>query len=139
MRTLLAIPLMLLIPFSGISLKYAAHYCRGNQVATKISLTGELASCGMEQSPEPSVHGMIIKTKCCDNVTTSYSFNGNYIPTYHNTLRQLNNLTAKISFAVTGMPVAYIPIIHDTINISKPPGFNYPDLMDRSRLCILRI
>jgi len=61
----------------------ARHYCGGNLVASKISFSGALASCGMESNEEDCryhPHGDLIESHCCDDVLTTYCIDSNYTP-----------------------------------------------------------
>jgi hypothetical protein len=80
MKLFLSIPLSLLILFSGINIRYAAHFCGGNVVATKISLSGELATCGMEPKDGNNSSLMTIKSNCCEDITSEYTINNTYVP-----------------------------------------------------------
>jgi hypothetical protein len=53
---------------SSAHLTIATHYCGGKVAGRVISLSGKLATCGMEKTGEicPS-HGNRIATHCCDN------------------------------------------------------------------------
>jgi hypothetical protein len=44
MSKIIAIPLVFMKLFSGISVTFATHYCEGSVAESKISLSGELAS-----------------------------------------------------------------------------------------------
>ncbi len=80
MKFILSIPLSLLLLFSGINIRYAAHYCGGNVVATRISLSGELATCGMEPKEDNNSSLVTLKKHCCEDITSEYTINNNYVP-----------------------------------------------------------
>ena len=62
MKRIVSIPLLFIILFSGINVKFASHYCGGNFSGTKVSLTGELATCGMEQEQMTESSDVLIST-----------------------------------------------------------------------------
>ncbi|MFZ0283138.1 MAG: hypothetical protein WAL29_15920, partial [Bacteroidales bacterium] len=66
MKRILSIPLVLLIAFSGISLKLATHYCGGNVVDTKVSLSGRHATCGMEHRGDFN-NEVTLRSICCED------------------------------------------------------------------------
>lgn len=62
----------------------ARHYCRGELAATKVSLSGTLATCGMEEAEGncPYDHdGDQLESHCCEDDLTAYSIDNNYTPT----------------------------------------------------------
>jgi hypothetical protein len=137
MRKLLSIPLFVLILFSGVTVNFSTHYCGGSVAATKVSLNGELATCGMESKNDNKSKEDLYSNHCCDDVTASYSLSCNYIPSFHFN----NNLFPQINF-VTEIP-AHNKIL-DNLKISsfetiRPPGTYYPNSVDRQVLCVFLI
>ena len=66
-----------------LNFSVARHYCRGELVASRISLSGTLATCGMEAGNEDCPYGQrgdLIESHCCDDVIASYSIDNNYTP-----------------------------------------------------------
>ena len=61
----------------------ARHYCHGEMVASKVSLSGALATCGMEDNEGDCRHGHnedLFDSHCCDDVVTSYFLDNTYTP-----------------------------------------------------------
>lgn len=138
MRKLLSIPLAVLILFSGLTVNIATHYCGGSPVATRVSLTGELASCGMEQGkPEKSPQGSITN-HCCDNVISSYSFNNKFVPSYSSLSYPVPHLSdgATLTFGTSGLKDNFKLISEEVI---RPPGINIQSQYRQEFLCIFRI
>ncbi len=67
------------ILFSGINVQIASHYCRGNYSGSKVSLDGQLASCGMEDQSGKHSSEDSISSHCCSDVISSLSISPNYI------------------------------------------------------------
>jgi hypothetical protein len=71
MKKVLSISLVLLMLTAMLHLSVATHYCGGKIAASKISLSGELASCGMEgegkEIPLPETN---LFAHCCDDIVT---------------------------------------------------------------------
>jgi hypothetical protein len=137
MRKILSIPLFVLILFSGITVNFSIHYCGGSVAATKVSLNGELATCGMESNNNDKSKGDRYTNHCCEDITASYSLSCNYIPSFHFD----TNLFQQNNFAI-GIPVRNT--IQDLLNISsyetiRPPGTYTPNSVDRQVLCIFLI
>jgi hypothetical protein len=83
MKKFLSILFGFLILLSGMHLTVATHYCGGEIVASKVSLTGELASCGMEASNNQyPLHKKYFNSHCCDNIVTVFAVENNYAPSF---------------------------------------------------------
>lgn len=135
MRKLLSIPLILLVILSGSTINLASHFCQGRVVATKVTFSGELASCGMEEGHTDSQG--INKTHICSDQLSSFTFSNTYVPS--STL--LNNVIGLIhstdyliesSFSQS-RPLAII------FNNKRPPGTFAPSGVDLEAICIYRI
>lgn len=138
MKTILSIPLIILILFSGVIVSFATHYCEGSVVATKISLTGEQATCGMEQtsSDNPLIDKFV--NHCCDNVTSVYSICNTYFPSAYN----VEDPILKV-ISVFVVPYDYLSkpeIANNTLKTNiRPPGCYTPNSVTLPDLCIFRI
>jgi hypothetical protein len=139
MKYILSIPLALLILFTGINVQIASHFCGGNFSAAKVSLTGELASCGMENQSAIKTTEDLLSRHCCDDVISSVSISSNYIP-------------ASFCYTqITGQEINHIYITHDQLVISqavlfsassgnvRPPGEFNPSEVEQQVICIFRI
>jgi hypothetical protein len=138
MKIFLSISLTLLLLFSGINIHYAAHYCGGTLVATKISLSSELATCGMENTSYNNSAELLFKNHCCDDVTTCYSICNKYLSSSFD----LKEPGQKV-ISLTLIPMDFLRnqeiITSDSSTDIKPPGTNYPNSFARPALCIFRI
>ena len=138
MKTILSIPLIILILFSGITFNFATHYCGGNVAATMVSLTGEPATCGMEKGPADNSLTVKFKNHCCDNVTSAYSICNDYFPSVFNVEDPIQNL---ISIIV--IPFDYLSstkFLNNSPNTNiRPPGCYTPNSVTLPDLCIFRI
>jgi sporulation-control protein spo0M len=137
MRKILSIPLFILILFSGITVNFSTHYCGGSVAATKVSLNGELATCGMESKNDNKSKENRYTNHCCEDVTASYSLSCNYIPSFHFD----NNLFQQINFA---LEIPAHNTVQDILNIYsyetiRPPGTYTPNSVDRQVLCVFLI
>ena len=128
---------MFLILFSGLTVSFSTHYCGGAIAASKVSLTGELANCGME-NPVNNKKELIFASHCCDDVTSLYSIGNDYV---HSVL----------NFEGAGIQVLHLfelPGLHAVSDESsaaallknkRPPGLNNPNSVNREAICIFRI
>ena len=138
MKRIISIPLMIMILFSGISVKFASHYCGGRVAATKVSLTGELASCGMEHQSGTKPSPDFFSSHCCDDVTSSYSISTNYFPS----LYVVNDPGQQVTHIIN-VPCDFL-ISKDISNFTsysnkRPPGNYCPNSVVRQVICIFRI
>ena len=128
--------LLVLISFSGIRINYAAHFCGGSEVASKVTLTGELATCGMEKPTDIELSGFLIKKHCCEDVTTAFSIYSNYtfadilMVEKENTNSILLNTPYYSEFTAGN-------IEFNSFHIVRPPGYYANDVLLQS-LCNLR-
>jgi len=83
MKKLLSISLALLMLLSGMQLTISTHYCGGELADSKVSLTGHLASCGMESSNDGcSLPESNMESSCCNNKVSVYAVDQNYSPSF---------------------------------------------------------
>jgi hypothetical protein len=138
MKTIGAISLIVLLLFTGIKVSVATHYCCGNVAGTKISLSGEKASCGMESRIPLNFPQDIIEKHCCDNVVTSYYFSNNYFPTFYNfDSPEFRAVSQFIVFYDVNLFAA--PLILSSNNTGSPPGTMLPFDDILTSICVFRI
>jgi len=139
MKRIVSIPLMILILFSGISVNIASHYCGGNFASAKVSLNGELASCGMEHQSAKSSTGDQISKHCCEDVIHSFTFRTNYISS--SCLRLADAGTPPVnSFIVHDMPLFRREMFGSVISESiRPPGRYTPVCVEHQVICVFKI
>lgn len=113
------------------------HYCGGQLVKTTISLTGKLASCGMESKERRNSNQFYFENKCCEDQITYYSINSKFIS------EQL-----KLSHPAAGKNIPPTPelnvilksIYYYNFNIRVlPPGDGLKPAILLSQICLLRI
>jgi len=69
----LSILAVMLTVASVTHVSVARHYCHGVPVATRVSLTGEHATCGMEETEDNCpMPGPMLDTHCCDDIVHFY-------------------------------------------------------------------
>ena len=83
MKKILSISIALLMLFSGLQLTISQHYCGGELADAKVSLTGHIASCGMEgETDDCGQPGDHIKSHCCNNQVSVYAIDHNFAPSF---------------------------------------------------------
>jgi hypothetical protein len=139
MKKLLSISLSLLMVAALLHISVAVHFCEGKEVATTISLSGKLASCGMTCSEnEMPLQGKSFTKHCCDNTLTFCGISSNYSPTYYFVPESF-----QYNFQVLAVPVE-VSVKSQIDNISfysnvSPPGALMSTNVDLSNICVFRI
>ena len=83
MKRLLSISFAFLILLSGMHFTVATHLCGGRIAYTKFSVSGELASCGMEGKTDNCTFPLKFKThNCCKDKVAAFVVDTNYSPTF---------------------------------------------------------
>lgn len=82
MKGIFAIIIGVVMLASGMTVSIDRHYCGGELVGTKISVSGKLASCGMEKVQSDCPNQPSIDKKCCDDQITFYRISSKYLPEY---------------------------------------------------------
>jgi hypothetical protein len=139
MKKAASISLMLIMLVATFPISVATHFCGGNYAATRISLSGGMASCGMEdQSPAKSSQDLFSK-HCCDNLISSVSISTNYVPSFWSFPQD------------KGHEINFPKVVHDQLFISqqipasattgpaRPPGIFNPASVQQQVICIFRI
>jgi hypothetical protein len=139
MKKVFAISFAFLVLLSGMHFSIAQHYCSGELAATRVSLSGELASCGMEgdESSCP-VQDNGLKAHCCDDTIASYAVDNNYNPSFSEAKDVIRSLIQEF----------YVPesfVIHAFITQNSlfaddgPPGPLSASAVSLADICVFRI
>ena len=139
MKKVISISLSILFIAAMLHLSVATHYCSGKVAGSKISLSGKLASCGMEgEESNLPLTGLHFVSHCCDNVLVFCGINSTFFPTvtfvqdsfqhcFH-----IFSVPADLAFnSLSSLKSGYT-------NVS-PPGASASSSVDLSDICILRI
>jgi hypothetical protein len=134
-----SITLSILILAAILHISVAIHYCDGKEVATKVSLSGELASCDLECSGiELSLPGTNFKKHCCDDLLTycgiesNYELSSSFVPA-----------SCQYNFHVLSLPFRFSAnsnsdLIPFCSNLS-PPGELLSANVELTNICVFRI
>jgi hypothetical protein len=139
MKKVFSIFLSLIMIIAMLHISVAMHYCGGKEVATTVSLSGKLASCGMKCSEEETpLQGTYFSTHCCDDIVTFCGISNNYSPSY-----SFIPESFQYNFQILAIPVElsaksqtdFNPVYS---NVS-PPGALMSTNVDLSGICVFRI
>lgn len=137
MKKLLTIIIAAILFASGMQVSLDRHYCGGNLIDVRISVTGKLASCGMEQPESTCPDHPIIDNKCCEDQISFYSLNSNFFPEYFKLSHPFSErdiLPIHIGNLITGNSLNT-----DSVNWELPPGDNLKSSLTQSEICVFRI
>jgi hypothetical protein len=139
MKRLVAIPLLLMMLFSGVTVQIASHYCKGSYSGSKVSLDGKLASCGMEDMSVTHSSEDIISSHCCSDVISSVAFSTNYISSACTDLpdprQEINHFSLLSNELIASREICF-PLASDSV---RPPGLLNCTSIEQQVLCIFRI
>jgi hypothetical protein len=137
MKKVLTILISAFLLASGMQVTLARHYCGGTLAGTRISITGKLASCGMEKPESSCPDHQVFNKKCCEDSVCFFSISSNYFPeyfklTYHTSTRSTVPL-------LTGNIIADNSYNPDLIIRVFPPGKHLKPRLSQSEICVFRI
>lgn len=139
MKKVLTILIVAIILASGMQVSLDRHYCGGRLIDVRISVTGKMASCGMEDTEESCpVQGNHLKSHCCDDVVTIYNIDNNYTRSYP-VLPETSNSNFQIfgiPATLTGNYKAVLTVLNTDVS---PPGYLMSTDVDLSCICVFRI
>jgi len=121
-----------------LNFSVATHYCGGHVAASKISVTGKLASCGMEDQQNDLPPGKYFSRHCCEDYVVSITTDNNYVPSSINIpdafqfSLQTSDLQSESLAGLTG-------IFRMQYSGISPPGILMSTNVDLSDICVFRI
>jgi hypothetical protein len=139
MKKGISISLSLLMMTAMLHFSVATHYCHGNVAASKISLSGQHATCGMEDEeneiPLPGIH---LDTNCCDDVVFYYGIDAKYAPSF-SFVPEFYKYKLQDFSSPGGLPVISASVLKSLYNDVSPPAVLMSTNVDLSDICVFRI
>jgi len=139
MKRAFSILFALLILLSGMQLTVSTHYCGGELAASKVSVWGGLATCGMEATADECTQpGSHLDKHCCNNTISVYEIDHNYSPTFsqfktiEQPVLQVFTLPENISFC------SLTSLFHINANTS-PSESLLASAVSLPKICVFRI
>lgn len=137
MKRLFSVIITAFVLASGMQVCLDRHYCGGELADIRLSLSGKLASCGMEDNNNPCSGQTSVSKRCCEDQVTFYSLTTNYIPVDFNVShltagKGINHITVCQIFSGSS-DISY------TISCVNPPGDNLPSALSLPQMCVFRI
>ena len=139
MKKSLSVSLVLLMLAAMLHISVATHYCCGKIAASKVSITGKLADCGMEGSKkELPLSGTYFTKHCCDDAVTFCGTDSNYLPSF-----SFIPETGQYNFQVFAIPVRFsynsCIVLNSLYTSVSPPDELMSTSVDLSGICVFRI
>jgi hypothetical protein len=122
---------------SGMTVSIDKHYCGGELAETKLSFSGKLASCGMEDVHNECPDQTSMDKVCCDDQVTFYQISSNYVPEYFRV--SLNTGFQDISSAPEGNALTRGHHMDVYRILELPPGDKFKSAPSLSEICVYRI
>jgi hypothetical protein len=139
MKKVISIPLTILVLAAMLHLSVATHFCGGNIAASRISLSGKLASCGMEDNDKDvPVSGSHIASHCCDNVLVYYGINSVYFPSFSFVPESYQHNFQVYNF-LSDLTINTLVSIKSIYTSVSPPDGPVSNSVDLSCICVFRI
>jgi hypothetical protein len=139
MKKVISISLTSLLLATLFHFSIATHYCGGTIAATKISLSGKLASCGMEKDEDNNpLSGTFFVSHCCDNHIAYYGVSSNYHPTF-SYVPEVYRDHFKILNIPEGRTLQSAVLINSICTNISPPGESASTNVDLADICVYRI
>ena len=139
MKKATSISLVILLIAALMHISVAVHYCGGKDVASKISLTGKLANCGMEGSENDlALPGTNFTKHCCEDVVTIFLIDSNYAPSF-SFIPDSYQYNFQILSIYAGYPVNSPEVLKSQYTNISPPGALMSTNVDLSDICVFRI
>lgn len=141
MKKFLSILTVMLVVAAMLHISVARHYCGGKLVASRISLSGEPATCGMEGEEGNCGHdhnGDQIKSHCCDDVIISYSIDNNYTSAFK-TLAGFQLMKFQTPVIPSEKPVKIAFIVNRFWSDVSPPGECLTSSVELPKIRVFRI
>ena len=139
MKKSTSIFLVLLMIAAMMHFSVATHYCGGKIAASKVSLKGKLANCGMEgPDKELPLPGITLSKHCCEDVVTVCGTDNNYTPSFSFIPESYQHNFQVLALAVGLSFNSKADLITSYINVT-PPGALMSTDVDLTDICVFRI
>jgi hypothetical protein len=119
-------------------LTFATHYCGGKVAGTKISVSGELASCGMEgDEVNCPITGERLSAHCCDDEVSFFSVDKSYTTSITEIPILSQNIIQVFSLPQSETFYTILSLKSFETNVS-PPGRLFTSAVSLVDICVFR-
>jgi len=140
MKRVFSILFALLILLSGTQLTISTHYCGGELAASKVSVWGGLATCGMEEKTtgECTKPGSHLEKHCCNNTISVYEVDHNYSPTFSE-FKTVSQPVLQVFTLPENSSFYSIPSLSQIGANISPPESLLGSAVSLPKICVFRI
>lgn len=139
MRRLFSILSALLILLSGMQLTVSMHFCGGEIAESKVSVLGDIASCGMEGvTDECTLPGDHLESHCCDNQVSVYAVDHNFNPSFSE-FKALSQITLQVFDIFQSLSIDQLAALNRSRINPGPPDLVVTNAVSLPKICVFRI
>ncbi len=139
MKKFLSISFSILILFAGMQLTISTHYCGGKIAASKVSVSGDLASCGMEAPAKQCPYtGSHLGSNCCNTKVSVFAIDNNYPPSFSE-FKQFSQHIVQVFIIPESFQLHSISALNLFCTNSSPPGSFQVSAVSLPDICVFRI
>ena len=139
MKKVFTITVAILLVLSGMHITIAAHFCGGELAATRVSVTGEVASCGMIHKEIPNASSETsFSSNCCENEISIYSVESNYAPSAFHFKEITQNIFHELYIPEGYSFQSNFSSIIESANTSPPDSY-LANAVSIADICVFRI
>ena len=126
------------ILIAGMHLSFDVHHCHGSIASMKLSFTGALASCGMENGDSACPFHGTLSSDCCHDNLSQLITDRNYMPAAA-FVKEVKMQVLRI-FEIPGIIFkTLVPAARIDYADTGPPGNPLISLVRLPSICIFRI
>jgi len=139
MKKFLSISFSLLILLSGMHFTVSTHFCGGKIAASKVSFSGEMASCGMESSVDQCASGGThLASNCCHNKISAFVVDNNYAPSFSD-FRSFSQPVLRVFNIPASYNAQLLSVLNPLNTNVHPPGNYLASDVSLPDICVFRI
>jgi hypothetical protein len=137
MKKVFSILIALVIFLSVMHISIAVHFCHGDIAEVKVSLSGDLGTCGMENGPDDKSLPAGFSKHCCDDELSVFTIEDYYSQDNNQpkTLLQ-SHLVAPCVFPSELVSVSRMQL--SEIYSIRPPGNDFIHSVNLPFICVFR-
>lgn len=115
------------------------HYCGGEITASRVSVWGNVASCGMEETTDTCTQpGRHFEEHCCNNTISVYEVDPNYSPAFSG-FKTITQPVLQVFTIPENSVLQSIDTLPPIEAHTGPPGPRLVNAVSLPKICIFRI
>ena len=139
MKKLFSISIAFIMLLSGMQLTISTHYCGGELADSKVSVLGQIATCGMEGTTDPCTQpGSHVDSSCCNNEISVYSVDHNFAPSF-NGFKAFSQTVLQVFTIPENNTLHSITPLSELYTDASPPGSLLVHSVSLPKICVFRI